>query len=60
MEDTLFDKTLTSITGNYIRSYKHKLFNISQRKIALNPFDNKRYILNDGIHTLGLGHYRTT
>ena len=27
-------------------------------KIALCPSDDKRHILEDGVHTLALGHYR--
>lgn len=42
---------------NSFRSKKHTVFSITQSKIALNPFDNKRVILDDNIHTLPWGHY---
>lgn len=42
-----------------IRSKKHEVYTISMQKIALNPFDDKRYIIKpDGIETLAWGHYK--
>ena len=42
-----------------IRSKKHELYTISMEKIALNPFDDKRYIIKpDGIETIAWGHYK--
>ena len=43
---------------NIIRSYKHEVYNEEVNKIALSANDDKRYILEDGINTLALGHYR--
>ena len=43
-------------TMGAIRSYQHQLFTISQRKIALSSEDDKRCVLEDGIHTLAWGH----
>ena len=28
-------------------------------KLCLSPFDTKRWILDDGVNTLALGHWRT-
>ena len=39
------------------RSYGHKLSTISQNKLALSRYDDKRYILEDGISTRAYGHY---
>ncbi|KAF4529670.1 hypothetical protein B566_EDAN017511 [Ephemera danica] len=39
-----------------IRSEKHRLYSMEQHKIALSAFDDKRYILPDGVHTLAHGH----
>ena len=43
---------------NVIRSYKHNVFTEEVNKVALSTNDDKRYILEDGINTLALGHYR--
>ena len=42
-----------------IRSDHHYLFTYKTDKIALSAFDNKRWILDDGITTLAHGHYKT-
>ena len=41
-----------------IRSNYHQLYNISTNKLGLSPYNDKRYILNDGISTLPYGHWR--
>ena len=41
-----------------IRSQKHQIYSIKQTKVSLNPFDSKRYLLPDKVHTLPYGHYR--
>ena len=43
---------------NIIRSYKHEIYTEEVNKIALSANDDKRYILEDGINTLALGHYK--
>ena len=43
---------------NIIRSYKHEVYTEEVNKIALSASDDKRYILEDGINTLALGHYK--
>ena len=39
-----------------IQSKKHKLGTYEINKISLSCFDNKRYVLGDGIHTLAYFH----
>ncbi|XP_054720146.1 uncharacterized protein LOC129229795 [Uloborus diversus] len=36
----------------------HQLYTQKLSKIALSPFDDKRYLLEDGIHSYAYGHYR--
>ena len=43
---------------NIIRSYKHEVYTEEVNKIALSVSDDKRYILEDGIDTFALGHYK--
>ena len=45
-------------TMNVVRSHKHDVYTEEVNKIALSSDDDKRYILEDGTHTLALGHYR--
>lgn len=42
---------------NSFRTKLHDMFTISQCKIALSPYDDKRHILNGNIDTLAHGHY---
>ena len=43
---------------NVIRSHKHEVYPEEVNKTALSSDDDKRHILEDGAHTLALGHYR--
>ena len=43
---------------NSIRSDLHKLFTYNINKIGLSAFNDKRYILDDGITTLAHGHHQ--
>jgi hypothetical protein len=41
-----------------IRSEKHTLNSIEVTKDGLINYDDKRYLLSDGINTLSFGHYK--
>ncbi|XP_065678249.1 uncharacterized protein LOC136093209 [Hydra vulgaris] len=43
---------------NVIRSHLHDVYTEEINKIALSAEDDKRVILDDGIHTLAYGHYK--
>jgi len=40
-----------------IKSFNHELFTVRETKLALTSFNDKRYILDDGINSLSYGHY---
>ena len=54
---TLKDRTITHATCRQFRSKSHKLYTVELSKVALSAFDNKRYILKDGITSVPYGHY---
>ena len=56
-KDCLFTKREQSRRMNVIRSHLHDVYTEEINKIALSCDDDKRVILEDGIHTLAYGHY---
>jgi hypothetical protein len=54
----IFDKTMHISTINQIRCDDHQLYNIAINKLGLCPFDDKRYILDDGVDSLAYVHWR--
>ena len=44
---------------NVIRSHSHNIYTEKINKVALSGDDDKRIILEDGIHTLALGHFKS-
>ena len=40
---------------NIIRSYEHEVYTEEINKVALSAEDDKRYIMEDGIHTMAWG-----
>jgi hypothetical protein len=54
----LFNEIQTFVEFNRISSKKLDVYTINQKKVALSNFDDKRFILNDGITTLAHGHYK--
>ena len=45
-------------TMNVIRSHLHDIYTEQINKVALSADDDKRIILEDGMHTLAIGHWR--
>ncbi|XP_066933395.1 uncharacterized protein [Clytia hemisphaerica] len=58
--EALFRNTEFLHLMNSIRSYGHVMFTVQQNKISLCPYDDKRFILSDGISTRPYGHYKNT
>ena len=56
--ETLQKKTRNRYKMNMIRSKNHIINTYEQNKIGLSCYDDKRYILDDGINTLAYGHYK--
>lgn len=52
------NKRVFKAKQNTIRSIKHNVYSIQQEKVALRPFDDKRYLVGpDNKETLPWGHY---
>ena len=55
-KDTLFNKKINRHKMKRIQSKKHKIGTYEMNKISLSCFDGKRFVLDDGIHTLACFH----
>ena len=55
----LFNKAPREHSMTQIRSANHQLQTVKLTKTSLSPYDDKRYILEDGVSTLAHGHYKT-
>ena len=53
--DTLFNKKVV-VKMKRIQSKKHELWTYENSKISLSVFADKRFVWNDGIHTLAYFH----
>ena len=54
----LTDHCQFSTSALCLRSDHHTLYTMRVNKQALSPYDDKRYILDNGHDTLAYGHYR--
>ena len=55
-KDCLFNNKPTMRKMNVIRSHLHTMYTETVNKIALSPFDDKRLIREDNIHTFAYGY----
>ena len=55
--DCLFEERKFMRTMQSIRSFKHQIYTINQNKVSLSPYDDKQYLLDDGINSLPYGHF---
>ncbi len=58
-KESLFSGESQLRTMNTIRSRKHNVGSERINKTALSADDDKRIILEDGINTLAIGHYKS-
>jgi len=56
-KNCLFTKQEQLRKMNVFRSYHHDIYTEQVNKVALSADDDKRVIMEDGIHTLAYGHY---
>ena len=56
-QQTLDSECDHMITQNLLRSYQHTMHSVTQTKVGLTAYDDKRYLLNDGKTTRAHGHY---
>ena len=55
-KDTLFNKKVLRHKMRRIQGKNHKMGTCKISKMSLSAFDNKRFVLNDGNHTLAYFH----
>ena len=56
-KETLFDKKQMHHKMKTIRSKNHQLGSYEINKVSLSCYDDKRYLLEDGINSYAYGHY---
>ena len=54
--DVVFNKSVIRNIMKGIKSFGHRIYTYESNKTSLSAFDDKGYILDDGIHTLSYGH----
>ncbi|XP_066582581.1 uncharacterized protein [Prorops nasuta] len=57
--DCLYNQDIKVSLQGIINSKLHKMYSILEEKIALNPYDDKRFIMDDFINTLPWGHFKS-
>ncbi len=55
-KECLLEKKQTIASMNQIRNESYEIYTIKLNKIGLSPYDDKSYILNDGMNTIAYGH----
>ena len=55
-KNTLFNKKVLGLKIRRIQGEKYKMNTYEIKKISLSVFDDKRFVLNDGIYTLAYLH----
>ena len=56
--ETLRTKKSTYASFRNFRSRCHKIETVNFEKVCLTAYDDKRFVLEDGISTFAYGHYR--
>eukprot|EP00116_Pleurobrachia_bachei_P007745 sb/3468007/ len=54
---TLFQGIITTASSRAIRSMNNNMFTVNVTKRALSSYDDKKYVMPDGVNTLSYGHF---
>jgi hypothetical protein len=54
-KSTLFSGNLMQHEMTLFRSIKHDIFTVNMNKVSLSAYDDKRFVCDDGVHTLAYG-----
>ena len=57
-KEALFGRKQFMHKMKILRSEGHEMYGMLMKKISISPFDTKRWISEDGVHTLAYGHFR--
>ena len=57
-KEALFERKQSMHKMKILRSEGHEMYGMCMNKISISPFDSKRWIAEDGIHTAAYGHFR--
>ena len=55
-KEALFGKKQYMYKMKILRSEGHEMYGMCMNKISISPFDTKRWIAGDGVHTMAYGH----
>ena len=55
--DCLFEEIKSMHTMQIIQSFKHQPYTIKQNKVSLSPYNDKWYLLDDGVSSLPYSHF---
>ena len=55
-KEALFGKKQYMHKMKILRSEGHEMYGMCMNKISISPFETKRWIAGDGVHTLAYGH----
>ena len=57
-KEALFERKQFMHKMKILQSEGHEMYGMCMNKISISPFDTKRWIADDGIHTAAYGHFR--
>lgn len=56
--EAIFNNKFFTHSMKRLQSKNHEIFALEQKKLTVNPLDDKRYILGDHVRTLAYGHHK--